>query len=348
MFRFYISKNYSDKFTASSKAKMDCEYIIKNLGYYNLGLPQNYLGGKIGRIWTYLSHKIGISRIPQNSIFFCQYPTFGIEKAIKKAKMKGNQVLLIIHDINALRQKANDSLKPLMEADILIAHNNNMKNWLINNGFKQPIFTLKIFDYITNGNDILSPQYPLDGVFSICFAGNLAKSTFLNYLDLTTVKVKLFGIGADQIRQHEGLVYMGCFSPEELRYNLKSHFGLVWDGTSCDTCDGINGEYLKYIAPHKLSMYLSANIPVIVWSKSAMANFVNINNIGFAVDSLCEIQYVLRNISKQKYAEMVTNSTKIGEQIRTGYFLSSVITEIEEWQKNENRDYCSYKYNCRY
>lgn len=335
MLRFFISKNYSDKFTASSKAKIDCEYIIKNLGYQNLGLPQNYLIGKFGRAWTYLSHKLGISRIPRNGVLFCQYPTFGIERTIEKAKRRGNQVIIIIHDINALRQTVQCSLKPLIEADILIAHNERMKNWLIDNGFSQPIFTLQVFDYITHGNNIESPQFPLDGVFNICFAGNLAKSTFLNNVEIPTVTLKLFGIGADKIRMHKGLVYMGCFTPEELRYNLKSHFGLVWDGNSCDTCDGINGEYLKYIAPHKLSMYLSANIPVIVWSKSAMASFVKKENVGFVVDSLNEIEYVLRDISKQKYIEMVANSTIIGEQIRTGHFLSSVIAEIEEGQSKK-------------
>lgn len=334
MLRFYISKNYSDKFTASSKAKIDCEYIIKKKGYKNLGLPQNYLIGKLGKVWTYLSHKIGTSRIPKNSIFFCQYPTYGIERAINKAKARDNQVIIIIHDINALRQKANDSIKPLMKADILIAHNERMKNWLINKGLRQPIYILQVFDYISHGRDILSPQFPQDGKFNICFAGNLAKSAFLNSIDLPAVTLKLFGIGADKINLHKGLSYMGCFTPEELRYNLKSHFGLVWDGTSCDTCDGINGEYLRYIAPHKLSMYLSANIPVIVWSKSAMADFVKKENIGFVVDSLSKVQYVLNDISKQEYTQMVTNCNRIGEQIRTGYFLSSVVSEIEEYIEN--------------
>ena len=40
MEKYYISKNYRESNTASSKAKSDCEDIFQSYGYQNLGLDK--------------------------------------------------------------------------------------------------------------------------------------------------------------------------------------------------------------------------------------------------------------------------------------------------------------------
>ena len=55
---------------------------------------------------------------------------------------------------------------------------------------------------------------------------------------------------------------------------MDQNFGLVWDGTSLDGCNGRYGEYLKFNNPHKTSLYLSCGIPVIIWKEAALADFV--------------------------------------------------------------------------
>lgn len=334
MKKFYISRNYEDLFTATSKAKMDVEdIIVSNVDFKNIGLPRIHTTKRIGKYWTLLSFKLAQFRIPANGIFLGQYPTFGLLNHIEAAKRKNNKIIIIIHDLDCLRQGAETSLKPLEVADILIAHNKKMKEWLVNNGFKQKIYTLEIFDYLTDKMPVESPIYPKDGIFTICFAGNLGKSLYLNNIELNHTFLKLFGVGYEKLSLNATphINYAGCFTPTELRHRLKSHFGLVWDGTSCETCDGISGEYLKYIAPHKLSMYLSSNLPVIVWEQSAMAEFVKINNIGITIDNLNNIDTILQNITQVQYNSMVTNAATIGEKIRAGHYLSSVLKSIDTY-----------------
>ena len=78
----------------------------------------------------------------------------------------------------------------------------------------------------------------------------------------------------------ENIHYIGAFDPEELTQKMQGSFGLVWDGTTCDTCDGLSGSYLKINNPHKFSLYLSSGLPVIVWDQAAIADFVKKENVG--------------------------------------------------------------------
>ncbi|MEI3535629.1 MAG: hypothetical protein V8R16_02480, partial [Bacilli bacterium] len=82
------------------------------------------------------------------------------------------------------------------------------------------------------------------------------------------------------------------------------------------------GKYLKYNNPHKLSLYLAAGLPVIVWSKSAIAKFVIDNNVGICVNNLNEIN---DKIKKSNYELIRNNAIKIGEKIRKGYFLNNCL-----------------------
>lgn len=54
---------------------------------------------------------------------------------------------------------------------------------------------------------------------------------------------------------------------EELPGALVQSFGLVWDGNSMDTCTGNYGSYLRINDPHKVSLYLSSGLPIIVGQK---------------------------------------------------------------------------------
>lgn len=327
MKKVFISKNYRDRYTASSKAKMDVEEIAKRSGFKNIGLPQTVIRNRLGQLLTYLSNWLGILRMPSNGIVLCQYPIYGLDKIILRAKKKCNKIVVVIHDINKLRNEADNSLDPLYEADIIIAHNEMMKNWLIANGIKKDIRILQIFDYLSKGESAV-PDYPSNGCYNICFAGNLGKSKFLNELKIKSNKIKLFGIGRDNIYLNDNVYYEGTFLPDVLRFKLNSHFGLVWDGKSCNTCEGINGEYLKYIAPHKLSMYLSSNIPVIVWDQSAMAGYVKKNNIGITVENLNQLDNILQGITESQYKKMVENVKIEAEKIRSGEHLKSILTCI--------------------
>ena len=95
---------------------------------------------------------------------------------------------------------------------------------------------------------------------------------------------------------------------------------LVWDGDSLNECNGDWGEYLKINNPHKTSFYLRAGIPVIVWSKAAMAPFVKEENVGLVVDSLEQIGERLALIDDKEYAAMKTAAKAMSKRLEQGHY----------------------------
>lgn len=138
----------------------------------------------------------------------------------------------------------------------------------------------------------------------IAFAGNLAKSTFLYHdLDKLGVNFWVYGINLDRNKiRSKSVTYNGSFTSEEIPAKLEGSFDLIWDGDSIDTCSGAFGEYTRYNNPHKLSLYVSSCLSVIVWSQVAIADFVKEHDIGFCVDSLSDIHTVLASVTADAYA----------------------------------------------
>src|SRR5699024_6210027 len=101
---------------------------------------------------------------------------------------------------------------------------------------------------------------------------NLKKSKFIYKFpsELKKSKVNLYGNG--YIGNQIGLDYKGAFPSDKINSIIKGKYGLIWDGDRIDTCSGNVGNYLRYNNPHKLSMYLVANMPVIIWDKAAEAD----------------------------------------------------------------------------
>lgn len=196
----------------------------------------------------------------------------------------------------------------------------------MDNGVSVPMVTLGIFDYIsdveiTNRDD---SQYP-----SVCFAGNLSKAKFLG--DLSFKKVHLDIFGPNPLEKYgTNVFYKGQYSPDELPKYLTENFGLVWDGSTPYTCDGLFGNYMRFNNPHKVSLYLSSGIPVIIWKKAAMAKFITGEKLGLAIDSLENLDEVLSNLSIQDYQQMVDNSQKIARKLRSGFYIYSAVQDLEE------------------
>ncbi|HFI0845575.1 TPA: glycosyl transferase, partial [Streptococcus suis] len=218
---------------------------------------------------------------------FCR---FRILKQLKqKKKIK---IISIVHDVEELRglfTKTYYSVEfnqMIALADSLIVHNEVMLDWFVSKGIeKTKLVNLEIFDYLND--KILKPNRDISK--KIIIAGNLSKtkSPYIYMLkELKDIEVDLFGINYEQSFESENITYKGAFPAEQVPFELNEGLGLVWDGDKLDECSGATGNYLRYNNPHKLSLYLSSGRPVIVWSKSAEAKFVEENNIGFAVDSL--------------------------------------------------------------
>ena len=328
MRKVFISKNYKDRYTASSKAKIDVEITLRRLGFKNIGLPTRYIQSKFtGRIWSVLSNFIAFLRMPKNSLVFLQYPVNLIEKEIAIAKKRNNKVYLLVHDIIGLRENTHLNLGIFESVDVLIVHNDAMKKWLEKHIKHSTIRTLGIFDYI--GQPISHRETLLSSKPKVVFAGNLSKAAFIDNLNFDNIELQLFGIGFEKRKLNKGVEYCGFFSPNELAEHINSDFGLVWDGDSIDTCSGSYGEYLKIISPHKLSMYLSLGMPVIVWTQSAMADFVEKNGVGLVIDDLRSLESKVKALSQEDYTFLKANAEAISEKLLNGYFLEKSLSNID-------------------
>lgn len=127
------------------------------------------------------------------------------------------------------------------------------------------------------------------------------------------------------MQERQNIHYYGTYLPDELPKHLVGKFGLVWDGDNAESCTGSYGEYLKLNNPHKASLYLAAGIPVVIWDKAALSDFVNEEKCGICIDSLKTSNNILSKISDEKYSEMKENALRVGKLMRKGYFLETAI-----------------------
>lgn len=279
---------------------------------------------------TYLREAIAGAN-PQ--VVYIQYPAYSavvMDHALKIIHKKSSaKIVLLVHDIESLRMSADHpefltaEIRRFNSVDGLIVHNQAMADWLSDHGVTVPMSQLQLFDYI-------NPQRLITDATSsnICFAGNLRKAQFLNDVPFKQLQVDVFGDGLTLTNSQ--LIDHGSKSPDELPKFLTDRFGLIWDGNSADTCSGEYGEYLKYNSPHKASLYLSSGLPVIVWSQSALAPVVKSLGVGFAVDSLADIEPMLNKLSDVDDRQMKAAALLVALKLRSGQMIESAVDSIEQ------------------
>lgn len=320
---------------AGSKARRDIirfldnykgEYIKKNSSRYN---------------YIYILKYFTISsKLKNQDIVICNYPLYTksiVNNRIYKEIPKKS--IAIIHDLQSLRKAATDNIEVKEEIEILnrfgcvISHNEIMTRWLVENGLKSKIVNLELFDYYGESTDCVDRIYGEKK--EVIFAGNLdvKKSGFLykiNNLFFNNIVFKLYGSGLFEENYHGNkLQYCGSFKADILPNYISGDYGLVWDGTSIETCIGNSGEYMKYNNPHKLSLYIASQLPVIVWSKAAISEVVKKYNIGIVIDSLEDIQRSIDGITKEQYAEFKNNILCLSNKVKEGYFVKRAVKSAE-------------------
>jgi len=240
----------------------------------------------------------------------------------------------LLHDINQLRglgSCVDDALlrRMLALSAVVVAHNESMISWLNQNGVpSEKLVNLGIFDYLASDCAAEEGQ----GDFRcVTLAGNLGlwgKCPFVRQLrDVTDVVWELYGAGFDPDKSGGPNVHFnGCYPAGEVVRHLTKGFGLIWDGDSVDTCSGGWGEYLRYNNPHKMSMYLAAGLPVIIWDEAAQASFVEKYKVGFTVGSLREIGARLHSMDRGEYMAYEDNARRLAQRIRGGCFLCDALS----------------------
>ena len=327
MKRILLSQFNTQYLNANSKAKMDIEKILcEEFGFKSIR-TDTYNNNTIKKIINGVK-KIWISIIYRNAdIVFMQLP-FSHKKLY--TGLYKNKVGLI-HDVDGLRKTDEELLKHEVglynSLKCLISHNQHMTDFLISQGVdKDKIINLGLFDYIC---DVKEKTRKFDKENPIvAYIGNYEKAPFLNQLDENKMnyKINFYGLCKIEIKNKK-IEHKGAFKPEELLDNIDADLGLVWDGNydESDEAEGVKyKEYTKYNNPHKLSGYLAAGIPVIVWEKAAVSDFVKENNVGYIINNLYDINKLdFKDIETKK-----ENAKKIGKNLREGYYTKKAVQEV--------------------
>lgn len=332
MNNYLLSVYDKTEYNAGPKAKRDISKILseklnfKNIEFY-FSL-NNTISSKINKI-KYLNWDIP-RKLKNKKIdnIFIQYPIYSTVVTEKILSLLDSHVKVyyIIHDLESLRLFKNDAnylveeINRLNKADGLVSHNSTMTKWLRENGVKTKISNLEIFDYLTENVAPESNSYEK----TLCYAGNLQKSDFLVN--------KFYPIdvyGPNPKKKYPNTVsYKGVFTPEELPKHLKENFGLIWDGNRIDECNGVYGEYMKYNNPHKVSLYLSSGLPVIIWEKAALAEFVSKHQAGIVVESLAQLQDRLGSLTEEEYLNLRHNAQLVSEKLKKGHYVVEAVSNL--------------------
>ena len=326
---------------AGNKARVDVDTVLREKygePYENL---EEIVFTSFGQKVMYLLNPVNLKQIwsiwqLHSQKVIMQYPFYfnSVLKAALFDSIKKNEVIFIIHDVNALRSFQDADIKneinELNLAKSVIVHNDIMGRALQKLGLKVPWISLQLFDY-------LLPNIPhrtfIKGT-TVAFAGNLGKSKFLLNPEMETLGVhfNLYGPNFnEELIKWKNVSYMGSFPPNEIPFKIEGNFGLIWDGTDIRTCDGSTGTYMKYNNPHKLSLYIAAGLPVIVWKQAAIAEFVTANNIGITVESLTDVVERIEALSEKEYDAMIAAVRKLQKEVVKGSFTKRCLETVEEW-----------------
>ncbi len=346
MNKYYIARNYRSKFDAAGKAKMDCETILKRNGWINIGFKQTWISNAIlGTTISALGITWALIRLKRKSTLCIQYPLSKFYRYVLCiARWKKCKIITIIHDSYALKDRKLSTIEEisiLSKSDVLIVHNQPMKKWFIENNCNAKLIALGIFDYLHNPS-AKQIRTPIDYKrYRIVFAGGIGgkKSFIYKFDNLSGTNFKLDVYGADfnkiyvKDKNNTMITYKGKYPSNEVIDHIDGDFGLVWYGDLLDTCGGLTAgkataKYLKYNNPHKLSLYLQCDMPIIIWDKAAAAEFILENKIGIAVSSLYDMDIKLAELSKEEYKQFKANVSKIKDNLSKGYYLTSVINKI--------------------
>lgn len=331
---------------AWGKARSDTNIILHAMGFVPLYIKQSDHQGfnrYIRQIKCLAQWEEQLSGLIKDDLIVLQYPplenSLFLMRLFERISKRDVKIVTLIHDFIPLTvaplykkllylKEDSDILKL---SSCLIVHNDKMAAYLYKKGVsREKVVPLGIFDYCMDTfNTDLAAQRLTGRDQPVIISGTLNPEFSGKYLERLpeNMEFNLFGKGYID-RGEKNIHYYGSFSSTDLPYKFSGSFGLVWYGDRSDRCSSKINNYLKIINPHRTSSYLAAEIPVICWSKMAVADFILEHNCGFVVDSLYDIADIVRNMTDTDYEKMRHNAAQIGEKLRNGYFLRKAMEQI--------------------
>jgi hypothetical protein len=326
---------------ACSKARADAERIFERMGFEAVDVPAATGCGSVA-LHRRNARSLGtaLEAFP-GDILFLQMPMAAHSvlnaHALAAWRRRGGKVAVLVHDIESLRMAKSGApvgvkLRNRIEdagllgnADAVVVHNARMADYMRRTfGVREEaLVKLGLFDYLADDDR----RARVGRGLPVAIAGNLANGK-CNYLEELPddVAFNLYGPGLEDRPLKPNARWMGSFGPEELLGELEAGWGLVWDGRGADGCTGPAGEYLRYNDPHKASLYLAAGLPVIAWTRSALADFVTEHGCGVCIERLDDMAERTAAVDDE-YAVMAGRANDIGGKMRAGRFLETAAAE---------------------
>ena len=343
MEKIVIDYKYNNYFSARSKAREDVNYIAEKNGFTPFLIntrtttEQMASGSGLWKKIVYNFRKLfilcgAIFAIKRGTLVLFQYPfaPFGEFFTLffcRCLKLKKCTLIFMVHDLVHYRETLvfdNYEIKILNTADELIVHTPKMQELFKSYGITRPCHIIWLFDYITPEIPSVKQQLSND----IAFAGALDKSIFLR--DMQSIPYKelelhLYGNQPKDTSTYPNwMKYVGRFSPENVTM-LQESWGLSWDGDGINALEGVIGNYLKYISPHKVSLYIAAGLPVIISKESALASYIEENKLGITIGSLYDIEAALKSLTASEVQAIRKSVALMSERLRTGGMLGHII-----------------------
>ena len=335
----------NEKRTAGAKARVDIDRICtEQLGYTPVDIvfdtarfEDRNIVGQLGEHSEALHEwEKKTAHLTKGDLLLIQFPPVNhslmLSRQLSRLKGRGVSLVAILHDVEILRgaKRKNKSLKNRMRKhfeeqlclgyfDRIVVHNKAMKEAVaelcgIPSGRMR---SLGLFDYLCG--ETKSRNFGR----GVAIAGNLRpdKSGYAYQLP-GNMRWNLYGIqfsgkaflpGADTDPESFGVYYHGSFLADEIADRIDGSFGLVWDGASVDTCEGVFGE----------------GMPVIVWKEAAIAGYILKEKCGIAVESISIIPKILEEMTDEEYHILAQNAEKVGKRLRRGDYTRKVLSGIE-------------------
>ncbi len=332
----YISRNYRGVEGSGNKAKTDNEDTLEEMGAVNLGLHRTLYNNKVVK---FLLDLLGILlyclRVRRNDIILLQYPVKKYFSFIcHMAHLRGAKVITLIHDLGSMRRKkltVEKEIDRLMHADYVIASNGVMQQWLKEHGYKNQLGALGLFDYRSHTVHQESSTPREDNEHTLVYAGALAmrKNAFILQLPdvIKGYKLHIYGnrSGLPTLKESPQLIFHNFMPADQFIESAEGDFGFVWDGDTIDSCTGNFGEYLRWNSPHKVSFYLRAGMPIIIWKEAALAGLIQSEGIGLCISSIEELNTLLPQVTSEQMNAMRARVRMVSDRLAHGEFFKHAL-----------------------
>ncbi|GEO70608.1 sugar transferase [Levilactobacillus acidifarinae] len=325
-------------FDATRQAKLDIARIGQATGYQVANIFRYNDVGESDEAVTSRIDGITAAVSPGDFIVY-QYPSLNSGRFemsfVDQMHRRRVKMVCLIHDSETLRNQKMptwiDEIGFFNKCDVLIVHNRRMAEQLKKDGVTTPMVCQYLLDYLDDNHD--DDRYytkPEEFKRGVVLAGNILKSRYLADWSLKT-PITVFGVTDDELDKklaaNPQVDFRGQLWRWDLIQEMPRTFGLAWDS---DTPSYRYNDYTHYNHPHKVSMYLSHGLPVIVWRQAAVADIIVQNHLGIAIDSLDELDDVVQNISDDELADMIDHVNEFGKLIRDGWFTRQALQAAEQ------------------